>query len=86
MGARKRRAFRLTRDLVTYAVGITLIVVETFRNGTDRPSLLLLFGAMIALPQVVGRDEKSAPPPSPPAPPEAPTQPAPPAEGEAAKP
>lgn len=62
----RRKPLRITRDLVSYVVGLSGIIWEAVRNGTERPSLLLVFAAMIALPKVLDRDEKAAeqPPPA----------------------
>jgi hypothetical protein len=59
---------RLARTALLFAGGMAGIAYETIARGTERPTLLLLFGAMIGLPFVVKQDEKSRPPEPPPTP------------------
>lgn len=42
---------------VLRAVGLAGIVYETTQQKSDRPSLLILFGAMIGLPEFLKRDK-----------------------------
>lgn len=56
-GQRKRR-LRLTRDGVIFVVGLLGIIHQTLVVHTDRPTLLLLFGAMIGLPAFLRLDDK----------------------------
>lgn len=61
------------RDAVLFVVGLVGIAYVTVTNGGDRPTLLVLFGAMIGLPAFLRTDEarkgpgNDAPPPEPPA-------------------
>lgn len=63
---------RVTRDGVLFIGGMAGIFHEALRKGTERPSLLFLFGAMIGLPAFLRSDEKKGgepePPPAPPRP------------------
>lgn len=53
-----RRAPKITRDLVLFTAGLGLTVNEAVvRNGTERPSLLVLFAAMMGLPALLRYDE-----------------------------
>jgi hypothetical protein len=45
------------RDAILFAVGMSGIVFETVRFGAERPTLLILFGAMIGLPAFLRTDE-----------------------------
>lgn len=56
-GRRKRR-IRLTRDGAIFVVGLLGIIHQTLVVHTDRPTLLLLFGAMIGLPAFLRLDDK----------------------------
>lgn len=59
--SRRRRfrfRFRLTRDLTIFLVGLGGIVHETLFTHEDRPTLLILFAAMIGLPAFLRLDEK----------------------------
>lgn len=66
----RRRGLKLSRDGVLFGVGILGIIYETLVVGGDRPTLLVLFGAMVGLPAFLRTDErmKNAPPPEPAAP------------------
>jgi hypothetical protein len=55
---RKRWKIRLTRDLTIFLVGLGGIVHEAFFTHEDRPTLLILFAAMIGLPAFLRLDEK----------------------------
>lgn len=56
----KTRRIRLTRDGLIFAVGLLGIVHQTLLVESDRPTLLLLFGAMIGLPAFLRLDEKKS--------------------------
>lgn len=61
MSARRRRTFRLTRDLVTYAVGLGGIIVTTYQilfQGGDHLPVLIAFIGVVVAPKVLGKDEK----------------------------
>lgn len=49
---------RLSRDIVIFATGIVGILHEIFLSNSDRPYLLVLFGAMIGLPAFLHIDER----------------------------
>ena len=51
------RGVRVTRATTLYIVGLLGIAHETLVSEGDRPTLLLLFAAMIGLPSFLGRDE-----------------------------
>jgi hypothetical protein len=55
---RKRWRVKLTRDFTIFLVGLGGIVHETFFEEQDRPTLLILFAAMIGLPAFLRLDEK----------------------------
>jgi hypothetical protein len=48
----------LIRDIILFFTGLGLIVAEAFRHGTERPTLLLLYAAMVGLPAFLQKDEK----------------------------
>lgn len=50
----------LTWNNVLRVVGLLGVSHETLINNTDRPTLLLLFAAMIGLPSFLGKDAKDA--------------------------
>lgn len=56
----KRPAFRVkvARDTILFTVGLMGIAYETVVEHADRPTLLLMFGAMVGLPSFLGRDAK----------------------------
>ena len=57
MNAQKWRG--LTRDTVLFVAGLAGIFHETLVHaGTERPTLLLLFGAMIGLPLFLRADDR----------------------------
>lgn len=64
----------LTWNNVLRVVGLAGVAHETLVNNVDRPTLLLLFAAMIGLPAFINKDAKPVPPPTPPAPPAPPAQ------------
>lgn len=76
MNYRLPRGLRLSRDGVLFVVGLLGIIYETLVTGGDRPTLLVMFGAMVGLPAFLRSDEKKAPaPPPPPTPPVIPLPP-----------
>jgi hypothetical protein len=50
------------RSRIIFTVGIAGIVFVTLTEGTDRPTLLLLFSAMVGLPAFLSADESRKPP------------------------
>lgn len=54
-----KQRLRITRDGVLFVSGLFGIAYETVIARTDRPTLLLLFGAMIGLPAFLNKDERS---------------------------
>ena len=50
---------RLTQKTVLFVVGLLGVAHETLVSEADRPTLLLLFAAMIGLPAFLKADEKS---------------------------
>ena len=50
---------RLTQKGVLFVVGLLGVAHETLISEADRPTLLLLFAAMIGLPAFLKADEKS---------------------------
>lgn len=59
---------RMARDTILFVVGLAGIAYVTLTNGGDRPTLLILFGAMVGLPAFLRSDEarqKDVPPPPP---------------------
>lgn len=56
--ARFRVTFHPTRDTILFVVGLAGIVYEAVVSGTDRPTLLILYAAMVGLPAFLRSDEK----------------------------
>lgn len=54
--------WRLSRDTVLFLTGLAGIGFETLVEQGDRPTLLILFGAMVGLPAFLRSDEAKAPP------------------------
>lgn len=55
----QRRRRRLQRDTVLFTVGLGLTIHEgAIRSGPERPSLLVLYGAMMSLPAYLQADAK----------------------------
>lgn len=54
-----RPSVRIGRNTVLLVVGLLGVAHETLVNNTDRPTLLLLFAAMIGLPAFINKDEKN---------------------------
>lgn len=48
----------MTRDSVLFASGLAGVFYETVFDKADRPTLLLLFGAMMGLPAFLRSDEQ----------------------------
>lgn len=55
---RRERRARVTRDSVLFASGLAGVFYETVFDKADRPTLLLLFGAMMGLPAFLRSDEQ----------------------------
>jgi hypothetical protein len=53
--AHKRR-LRFSRDGIMFLLGIAGIIYETIADNGDKPTLLVLFGAMIGLPAFLHAD------------------------------
>lgn len=51
---------RHLRSLVLFVFGLAGITYETLTNGTERPTLLILFAACLGLPAFLGLDERRA--------------------------
>lgn len=54
----ERKKFRFGRDTIIFVVGLGGIVNETFFTLSERPTLLILFAAMIGLPAFLHLDER----------------------------
>lgn len=52
------KRLRITRDGVLFVIGLLGIAHETLVSKADRPTLLLLFAAMVGLPAFLHKDEK----------------------------
>lgn len=52
-----KRRFRFTRDGVLFTAGLAGVAYETLHTGGDRPTLLLLFAAMMGLPAFLQKDD-----------------------------
>ena len=48
----------LVRDVILFIGGLAGVAHETLITHVERPTLLLLFAAMMGLPAFLGRDEK----------------------------
>jgi hypothetical protein len=57
MSTSGKRKLRVSRDTVLFTVGILGIIYETLVTAADRPTLLILFGAMCGLPVFLRSDE-----------------------------
>lgn len=53
--------FRFTRDGLLFAGGLIGVFHETVFTKADRPTLLLLFAAMMGLPAFLRTDERKPP-------------------------
>lgn len=49
---------RISRDTVLFIAGLAGIAHEALTRGAERPTLLILFGAMVGLPAFLRQDEK----------------------------
>lgn len=56
----KRLTAKVARDTVLFVGGLLGVVHETLWSKADRPTLLLLFAAMMGLPSFLGKDEKGS--------------------------
>ncbi len=56
----KRPSTKTVRDTVLFAVGLLGVAHETLISNADRPTLLLLFAAMIGLPSFLGKDSRDS--------------------------
>lgn len=50
---------KVTRNTVLFIVGLLGVAHETLVSDVDRPTLLLLFAAMIGLPAFLSADERT---------------------------
>jgi hypothetical protein len=66
------RNWQNTRDVILFFGGLAGVFNETVLTTTERPTLLILFAAMMGLPAFLRSDDKPKPPelPKPPTPPE----------------
>lgn len=55
---RKQRALHISRDTILFASGLAGIGYETIGNKAEKPTLLILFAAMVGLPAFLRTDEK----------------------------
>lgn len=72
---KRRRPHHLTRDGGLYAMGLAGIAYEIVIDHTERPTLLILLGAMVGLPSILKLDEKRSAPKEEPPPQEQPQKP-----------
>lgn len=63
MPTRRKQTLRLSRDTILFVAGLAGIAYETLAQGGDRPTLLILFGAMVGLPAFLRQDERAQEPP-----------------------
>lgn len=59
MTLRQKRRVRITRDGILFVAGLGGLVHEVLREGTERPTLLFMFAAMMGLPAFLQKDEKN---------------------------
>jgi hypothetical protein len=59
---RRRRGFKFTRDGTLFLGGLGGVFYETVFTKADRPTLLILFAAMMGLPAFLRTDENRHPP------------------------
>lgn len=50
---------KIGRNTILFVAGLAGVAHETLLNNSDRPTLLLVFAAMIGLPAFIGQDAKS---------------------------
>jgi hypothetical protein len=55
-----------TRDIILFFGGLAGVFNETVLNTTERPTLLILFAAMMGLPAFLRTDDRNHTPPQPP--------------------
>ncbi len=48
------------RDIILFLAGLSGVVHETLVSTVDRPTLLILFAAMMGLPAFLKKDEKKS--------------------------
>lgn len=58
MTERQKFRIRITRDGILFVTGILGIVYETAISKAERPTLLLLFAAMVGLPAFLQYDQR----------------------------
>lgn len=58
-------SFARIRAVVLFAAGLLGVAWVTLIDQTDRPTLLILFGAMLGLPLFLKNDANHSPPPHP---------------------
>lgn len=58
----KRPTFIQIRTAILFVCGLAGVAYETLVAGGDRPTLLILFAAMLGLPLFLRTDEKLQPP------------------------
>lgn len=63
----RRPTFLQVRSAVLFVGGLAGVAYVTLVDNTDRPTLLIMFGAMLGLPLFLRSDEKHPPPTLPPA-------------------
>jgi hypothetical protein len=64
-----------TRDVILFFGGLAGVFNETVLTHTERPTLLILFAAMMGLPAFLRTDDRNQSPPPPPQYPQLPPQP-----------
>lgn len=69
----RRPTFLQVRSAVLFIGGLAGVAYVTLVDNTDRPTLLIMFGAMLGLPLFLRSDEKHPPPPAVPPTPAPPT-------------
>lgn len=50
---------RFSRDSILFILGLAGIGWETLAQGAEKPTLLIVFGAMVGLPAFLRTDEKA---------------------------
>lgn len=56
MAPHRKRHLRISRDIVLFTAGLLGVAHETLITHGERPSLLILFAAMMGLPLVLRRN------------------------------
>jgi hypothetical protein len=64
--------WQATRDIILFFGGLAGVFNETVLNTTERPTLLILFAAMMGLPAFLRNDREPPEPPQLPKPPDPP--------------